>query len=438
MAQPPPDPMAFERTLWKQTASPTFVESPLIGEATADVAIVGGGFSGLSAALHLAEAGQRVVLIEAREPGYGASGRNAAGWLPKYLDRTPDDVERLLGSRRGEALNRMITEAGTLVPDLIARHNIAADLRHSGILVCSHRSADANALEDLRSQWNVRGGAVDAIDRKRLHALTGSAAFRSGVLFRAAGTLNPLAYARGLAAATRRAGTRIHCGDAVRKIAPHAGRWHIATARGGVDARQVLIATEGCVAIDELWPGLEATCYRLPMAVIASQPVPELVQRLLPAGIPISDMNKANPFWTMADAEGRIVASLLPPRSDAATPKQVAASYEAKLHRIYGELPPITWTHFWMGTVAVSPERIPRLLRLADGVHAIGGYSGQGIAAATGAGREYARLIAARGDEDACRLPVLDPEAVPLRRLLPQLFRQVMAPLARTQDRSYR
>ncbi len=438
MTRPSADPTVLARSLWAKTAAPSAHEGPLIGEATADVAIVGGGFSGLSAALHLAEAGHRAILIEAHEPGYGASGRNAAGWFPQYLDRTPENVEQLLGRTRGAALNRMVAEGGTLVPELIERHGIAADVRHSGILVCSDKPKDAVALEAMRAQWNARGGDIDSVDTDRLLALTGTAAFKCGVLFKAAGTLNPLAYARGLATAAQRAGASIHCGDAAQKIVQHGGRWRVETARGAVRANHVLIATDGYAAADTLWPGLEETYYRLPMAVIASQPMPELAEHLQPAGIPISDINKANPLWTMVDGEGRIVASLMPPRSNALTPAQVAAGYEAKLRRIYGDLPPIDWSHFWIGTVAVSAERIARLMQLADGVHAIGGYSGQGVATATIAGREYAQLIAAQGDPQACRLPILDPKRVPIRSLLPHLFRGVIAPLGRALDRSYR
>lgn len=433
------NPAAFERALWSETALPYPHGASLLGTVSADVAIVGGGYSGLSAALHLAEAGRSVALIEAHEPGYGASGRNAAGWLPNYLDRTPADVEQLLGSERGRALNNMLVDSGTLVPELVARHGIAADLRHSGILLCSDRAADQAAFAAVRKMWNERGGAIDPLAHAELQNLTGTAAFRHGLLFRAAGTLNPLAYARGLAAAATRAGAQIYCGDAAIRITPQSDRWQVETVAGAVIARQVLIATEGYGANRTLWPGLEKTVYHLPMAVVASRPSPAIAARLLPAGIPIADANKANPFWTMADGDGRIAASMLPPRRDDLSAAEVVRGYEAKLKRIYGDdLPQIDWTHFWIGTVAISAERIPRLLRLATGVHAIGGYSGQGIGAASAAGREYARLLASNGDESACRLPVFDPKPVPLQRLLPPLLRNVIAPLGRALDRSYR
>lgn len=430
-------PTAFERSLWAQTAQPLPVCGPLQGRASADVVIIGGGYSGLSAALHLAEAGRSVLLLEAREPGFGASGRNAAGWIPNYLDRNPAQVEALLGSQRGAALNRMLIESARLVPELVARHGIEADIRRSGVLLCSGQAQVPASFDALRETWGERGAALDAVAPDELLRLTGTRSFRQGMLFRDGGTLNPLAYARGLTTAAARAGAMIHCGEPAQRIIPHGGGWQVETAGGVADAPQVLIATEGYDANHTLWPGLEKTVYHLPVAMVASQPSPGHAQRLLPGGIPIADANKANPFWMMRDGSDRIVASVLPPRRDQTTPARVAEDFERKLQRMHPGLPPIQWQHFWLGTVAISAERIPRLLRLAHGVHAIGGYSGQGVGAASAAGREYAQLVDSGGDEGACRLPIFDPRPVPLRRAFPAVFRRVLAPLARATDSSY-
>ena len=140
----------------------------------------------------------------------------------------------------------------------------------------------------------------------------------------------------------------------------------------------------------------------------------------------------------MASGSGHIVGSLLPPRGDRLSPAQVARFYEAKLTRIHGPLPPIRWSHFWTGTVAISLERVPRLLRLGEGLYAVGGFSGQGIAAATAIGREYGAIIAHDGDTRAGRLPVFEMKPVRFRRALPVLMRSVLAPLGRRLDRSYR
>ncbi|MGR4893470.1 NAD(P)/FAD-dependent oxidoreductase [Sphingopyxis sp. LARHCG72] len=399
---------------------------------------MGAGYAGLSSALHLATLGYEVAVMESGRPGGGASGRNAAGWIPAYLDRTPDDVEALLGETAGRALNMMIAEGARLVPSLIEAHGIAADMKRSGILVASGAPKEAAAMRALAASWNARGGHVDFVDHAEVRRISGSCRFSQGLLYRDAGTLNPFAYATGLAEAACVAGVTIYCGQPAIGIDRDGERWRVRAPRGELIASHVLIATEGYAANATLWPALERCCYHVPMAMIASEPAPEVAARMMPAGIPVSDTNKSNPFWSMTDADGRIVASLLPPRRYSMSAAEVARSYEAKLRRLYGDVPALRWSHFWIGTVAISAERIPRLLSLAPGVHAIGGFSGQGIGAATAAGREYARLIDGRGDPAACRLPILDPRALPMRRAIPFLVRHVAAPLTRLTDRSYR
>jgi len=433
-----PDPRSLAATLWPHRTPPFERSLSLQGRATADVVIVGAGYSGLSSALHLAELGYEVAVIEAGRPGGGASGRNAAGWIPAYLDRTPDDVEGLLGEAAGRALNMMIAEGARLVPALIDAHGMAADMRRSGILVASGSPKEAAGLRALAASWNARGGHVEFVDRAELRGITGSCRFSQGLLYRDAGTLNPFAYATGLAEAACDAGVVIYCGQAAIGIDRDGKRWRVQAPTGELIAPHVLIATEGYEANATLWPGLARCCYHVPMAMIASEPAPEVAARMMPTGIPVSDSNKSNPFWSMADADGRIVASLLPPRRYGVSAAEVARPYEAKLRRLYGDIPELRWSHFWIGTVAISAERIPRLLSLAPGVHAIGGFSGQGIGAATAAGREYARLIDANGDPGACRLPILEPRALPMRRAIPFLVRHVVAPLGRATDRSYR
>lgn len=433
-----PDPQSLSAALWPHRTAPFERGQSLRGRQTADVVIVGAGYAGLSAALHLAELGQEVAIIEADRPGGGASGRNAAGWIPTYLDRTPDDVEALLGEEPGRALNMMIAEGARLVPSLIEAHGMAADMRRSGILVASGLPKEAEGQRALAASWNARGGHVDFVDHAEVRRITGSCRFSQGLLYRDAGTLNPFAYATGMAEAACDAGATIYCGQPATGIDRDGEGWRIQTPTGEVVASRILIATEGYEANATLWPGLERCCYHVPMAMIASEPAPGVAARMMPVGIPVSDTNKSNPFWSMADADGRIVASLLPPRRYGLSAAEVARPYEAKLRRLYDDVPLLRWSHFWIGTVAISAERIPRLLSLAPGVHAVGGFSGQGIGAATAAGREYARLADGGDDPAACRLPIFEPRALPLRRAIPFLVRHVAAPLGRATDRSYR
>lgn len=427
----------LQAALWPQKSTGVRQGQTLLGQHNAQLIVIGAGYSGASAALHLAEAGYDVAVIEADQPGAGASGRNAAGWLPTYFDKSPDDVVDMLGPVQGGALNQMIAESARLVPALVAKHDMAVDIRQSGIAMLSPSPQMAPEFQKRAQRWNDFGGNIDFLGPNEVRGIVGSDRVSHALLYRDAGTLNPFAYAAGLADAAVKAGARLYTGTPACRIVASAQGWTVETATGSVTAPQVLIATEGYHANRSLWPGLERTYYALPFALVASDPVPELAAQMMPRGMPLTDSNKGNPFWIMADPEGRLVASLLPPRRTSASADQVARPLVKKLHQLFGELPPLRWSHFWTGNVALSAERIPRLLSLADGVHAIGGYSGQGIGAATAAGQEYAKLIVA-GDPSACRLPILKPRTLPLRGAVPALFRYVVAPLGRVTDRSYR
>lgn len=429
---------ALDAVLWPQQSRAFDGGERLNTVRTAQVVIIGAGYSGLSSALHLAEAGYDVAVIEADRPGSGASGRNAAGWFPTYFDKAPQDVAKLLGAERGAALNGMITDGARLVPTLVARHRMVLDLRATGIIQASGDASQAPQHRQLAASWNGCGGNVGYIGTDKLRHLIDSDRFTHGLLFRDAGTLDPFAYATALAGAAVKAGAKLYTATPAMGVAAEGALWRVTTPHGAILAPQVLIATEGYAANATLWPGLEKTSYSVPVSILASDPVPEFVQRVMPAGIPLTDTNRANPLWMMADRDGRLVASLLPPRNYARDPAKVAIPLEQKLRRLFGPLPALRWSHFWVGNVALSAERIARLLSLAPGVHAIGGYSGQGIATATIAGQEYARLIQAEGDPAACRLPIFAPRALPLRLAVPFLVRHVAAPLGRLIDRSYR
>lgn len=432
------------RCLWAHTASEETPFPDIDGEVETDIAIVGAGYTGLSAAIHLAKAGQQVSVLEAHEPGYGASGRNAAGYLPFYLDRTPESVRRLFGENIGGNLNRMVAESGALMLQVMERYGIKADLRPGSLLLAAHdpRPKGQASITALREQWVASGQPVDLLGEEEMRELTGSRVFTRGLRFHYGGTLNPMSLCRGLARAAASERAHVFTRSAASSLTNVGDRWRIETNRGAVIARNVLLATDGYAVNSTLWPALEQTLYRIPAAIVASRPSPELARVLSPRGFAIADDYSLSHFWMMFDPEKRLVASMLPPRRDTSTAAEVAASFEAKLRRVYnhlpwGSMPQIEWEHFWLGTVAMTAARVPCAFRLAQRLHAIGGYSGQGITAAIGAGKEYAELIFSDGNEQACRLPFVEPKSVPLRNALPRLIRSVAAPLIRVTDRTY-
>lgn len=428
-------PFDFDEVFWRQDAVAGTEYPQLCADEQADVVIIGAGYSGLSAALHLADK-RRVIVVEAEFPGFGASGRNAAGFVAAYTSRTPAQVNGLLGVERGDAFNRMIAQSPALMLDIVERFGISADVRRSGVMVGAHTAAARQGLLAVGEQWRAVGADIDVIDADESFRLTGSRKFHGGMIYRDAGTLNPLSYVRGLADAAAKSGASIFAHSPALKVVREGKGWKVITKDGSVKARSVLIATDGFPAIEQLWPALEKTYYRLPFAVMASQSMPDRISHFLPGGMAISDTDKVNHLWLMA-SRGRLVASLLPPRGAAWDPQRAAAPFDAKLRRIFGDGSQVEWEHFWLGNVAVTKAGIPCVFRLDDQVHAIGGYSGQGITAATAAGREYANFLIGDMDEAACALPFFDPSPLPGKRAIPFLFRNIAAPLSRRFDSAY-
>lgn len=430
-------PQDFNRVLWPKSA-PLCLDFPKLStDRTVDVAIIGGGYTGLSAALHLAGA-RSVALLEAREPGFGSSGRNGAGFMAAYLDQTPDDIIRRLGQDRGDALNRMVATSPELVRDIIDQYSIDADLRTSGVLIGAHDRRSSEGLSQLAQMWRRYGSVIEDLSEGKMAELTGSAKFHGGLLFKQAGTINPISYSRGLASAAQKSGAEIYVRSTAEKLFRDGQFWIVQGSGGNVRARHVLLATDAYAATTDLWPALERSYYAIPVGMIASEPMPERVREFLREGIPVSDGNKTNHFWLMATPEGRLVASMLPPCHDEMTANRAAAPFESKLRRIFGDFAPIQWDHYWIGQVAVTAGRHPCAFDLAVNLHGIGGYCGQGITAATAAGREYAKFILSGGDKNASDLPFTTPSPVPMRKLMPVMIRKVLAPLSRAMDTSYR
>src|SRR5262245_42404977 len=219
--------------LWAHTAPPAPQVQRLSEALRADVVVVGAGYTGLSAALHLAEAGSQVVVLEADEIGFGGSGRNvglvnAGLWMP------PDNVVRTLGADRGERLIALLGDAPSLVFDLIARHGIDCEGTRTGTLHCAIGQRGLKQIEGRAAQWQRRGAAVELLDRAETESKTGSATFDGALLDRRAGTIQPLAYARGLARAAAAAGARLFSGSPVVSTARHDGRWSVRTSAGAV------------------------------------------------------------------------------------------------------------------------------------------------------------------------------------------------------------
>lgn len=377
--------------LWEATAPAAPPAPPLRGRAEVDVAVIGAGYTGLSAALHLAEAGRSVAVLEATEIGFGASGRNV-GLVNAGLWVLPDMLPRRLGDVHGARLLRLLGDAPSLVFELVARHGIACEALRHGTLHCAVGASGLASLRTRAEQWQRRGAPVELLSRDQTAARVGTTAYAGALLDRRAGTIQPLAYARGLARAALAAGAVLHGGSPVVGAEDHGTAWRLATAGGGqVDARWVVVATNTHALPGGPWPSLATELVRMPYFNVATRPLPDALRRtILPGGEGAWDTRTVLSSLRL-DAAGRLVfgsiGALRPPGHGV----HLRWGRRALL-RLFPALRDIAFEHEWYGWIGTTSDALPRFHALARNVVSFSGYNGRGIGTGTVFGRELARL----------------------------------------------
>ena len=368
---------------WTVAADPLPETRPLEGDRRADVVVVGAGYTGLSAALHTAERGAEVVVLDAAEPGWGASGRNGGQIIPGLKD-DPDELERRFGAATGRRMWEIAGGAADLVFELIARHKIACHAERCGWIAAAPHAAALESLRSRTEQWRRRGAPVELLDANRIAELTGTTGYAGGMLDRRAGALQPLAFVRGLARAAQQAGAAIHGGSLVHGLEAAPGGWRVGTQAGSVTARSVILATNAYT--DDLWPGLRRTVLPVQSYQVATRPLPEDVRRrVLPGGQVVSDLRRIL-FYFRLDPEGRLLMGGRGPLDDRGDPA-LFAGLEAVARRLFPRIDATSWEHRWSGRVALTADHLPHLHEPRPGVLIGLGYNGRGVAMATVMGK---------------------------------------------------
>ena len=399
--------------LWAASAPPAPMTPRLSASLSADVAIIGAGYTGCSAALHLAIAGVSAVVLEATEIGFGGAGRNV-GLVNAGLWMMPDAVPAALGEQRGERLLQQLGEAPELVFDLIDRHNIACEAVRAGTLHCAAGRHGVRELAERARQWRRRGVAVELLEGREAARLTGSNAFPAVLLDPRAGTIQPLAYARGLAAAAIRYGALIHAQSPAIACEDLGHGWRVTTPHGSVTAPRVIVATD--VYSSGPWRALRTEQVPLPYFNLATAPLPpELRAQILPERQGAWDTKSILSSFRL-DAQGRLVfGSVGALRNGGA---RVHAHWARReLARLFPALGRISFEHAWYGTIGMTGDALPRLHEIDRNVISISGYNGRGIAPGTSFGRELARVAVGEQSVDALALPRTPVRQAQLRML---------------------
>lgn len=397
--------------LWERTAPAAPETSPLVGDARADVAIIGAGYTGLSTALHLAEAGISVIVLEAEEIGFGGSGRNS-GLLNPGLWLTPDETVAKLGPERGNRVLQLLGDGPKLAVEIIRRHSIECELTTAGTLHCAANAAGLAAIRDRAAQWQRLGAPVELLDAKATAARTGSPRFAGALFDHRAGTIQPLAYARGLARAAIAAGATIHTGTRVTRFGRNGPDWLVQTASSSVRADWLLVATN--IHTGALHPEIRSEMVRVPYFNIATAPLPpDVGDSILGAGEGAWNTLTV-PTSFRRDAAGRlIIGSVGASRGPGAAIHTAWARRE--LARLFPSLPPVKLEVGWHGYIGLTKDTLPHLKRLGPNALSISGCNGRGIVPGTVYGRELAAHITGRQSFDELPFQATPPMPVALR-----------------------
>ncbi|NQW09869.1 MAG: FAD-binding oxidoreductase [Alphaproteobacteria bacterium] len=411
--------VSFQSSFWHATAPEGPRTGPLAGEERCDVAVVGGGYLGFSTALHLAEAGVDVAVLEADEPGFGASGRNTGFVVPNLITGLdPKLMRETLGEETGELLCRTVGEGAELVFELIRRHGIDAQARQTGWMQPIHTPAKRAWLEDRVTQWRDLGRPVEMLDRDAAVYETGSTAYHGAFLDPGGGHINPLAYVRGLARAAVDQGVRVFTGSRATGFERVGDVWRVRTDGGTLVADRLLLTTN--ITGNGLAPKAEGTQFPITLFQVASQPLdPALRATVLPNDRCSADTRKdlIAYRWTW---DNRIVTGGLLANPFGST-ERGRTHHIGRLQKLLPQLPPLVAEYAWQGRLGAARDFIPRLMELGPSAWSAIACNGRGIAMTTALGRSFAQWLAG-GSNEGLPMPITKPDPVALPGLASLAF----------------
>jgi len=413
----PQEPFPLAPSLWAATAAAPPQTATLSGAIRTDVAIIGAGYAGLSTALHLARQGIRAVVVEAREIGFGGSGRNGGQVIPG-LKYDPDELMAMYGPERGRQIVDFAGGTADAVFDLIEQYKMDVPHVRRGWIQGAHTAAALDTAQKRSAQWAKLGAPVKYLSRAETSALIGTDRYLGGWVDERAGTIQPLSYVRGLARAAIQEGATVYTDSPVARLSREGNTWTVHGANGyTIDADRVVMCTNAYGG-GTLVPKLNTTIIDANTFQVATKPLPpEVRATIFPEGHVCSDTRNLLLYFRL-DHTGRL---LMGGRGPFREPRGVEdwKHLERVIAKMFPQAAGIGFDYRWCGRVAITRDYLPHLHQPEPGLLVDIGCQGRGVGLQTRMGQAMAAYVAS-GDLKALPVPITSIVPFPmygLRRL---------------------
>ena len=410
----------WPESLWA-AVTPAGPELPeLAGAQEADVVVIGGGFTGLSTALHLRDAGLDVAVVEAMEPGWGASGRNNGQVIPTLSRPDPEDIIAKHGAA-GERFVALLRDSASILFDLTRRYNIPAEQEQTGWVQPVHSPGRIKIAERRVRQWSKFGAPVELLSRDQVRDMLGSDAWFGGFWNKSGGHINPLALSRGLAGVVVEKGARIFARSPATSIARRDGKWLVKTALGQISGKALVVATNAYS--DEFSKSLIPDLAREVVPVLswqmATQPLSDNVRKTIIPGRQAMSDTHGELYFARYDARNRLVTggAVIGPGNKA---ERIKARVTERLQRLWPQIGDVSFDYVWNGYVGMTTDFLPRMHRLGPDAYGWTGCNGRAVALSIALGGELAKAVHGAEERDLA-LPFTEPMPIPARSLLRRL-----------------
>lgn len=387
-------PGAYPRSYYADTAEALAPFAPAQGALSCDVCVIGGGFTGLSTALHLAERGYDVILLEAQRVGFGASGRNGGQvGMGQRLDQ--DELEQMVGHGPARALWDLGRESVDLTRDLAIRHAPEAGFA-DGIIHAAHKPryvGDYHAYaEKLARDYGY--DQIRPLNRDEMHQMVGSPAYHGGEIDMGAGHLHPLRYALGLARAAQAAGVRIYERSRVTNLTK-GDPAQVTTETAQITARFVALACNGYLG--GLDGGVAARVMPINNYIVATRPMSDDERvEIIRGNHAVADSKFVVNYFRFSDDNRLLFGG-----SESygyKFPTDIATKVRKPMRAIFPQLADIDITHAWGGTLGITLNRMPDFARISGNILSASGFSGHGVAMGTLSGKLMAEAISGHAE----------------------------------------